>query len=150
MLFNQIKSSGNFPQPKNVSLVWQVANGLPSLMTDAEKLQVILENLISNALKFTDRGQVEVSAKSANMHEQCMVEFKVSDTGIGIADESLPVVFDLFRQVDSSTTRPYEDVGLGLYIARKYCELLGGEIAVDSKLGQGSTFAVRIPVRPST
>ena len=76
------------------------------------------------------------------MHEQCVVEFKVSDTGLGIADETLPVVFDLFRQVDSSTTRPYEGVGLGLYIARKYCELLGGEIAVDSKLG--STFTVRI------
>jgi len=91
MLFNQIKSSGNFPQPKNVSLVWQVANGLPSLMTDAEKLQVILENLISNALKFTDRGQVEVSAKSANMHEQCMVEFKVSDTGIVLPTKACPL-----------------------------------------------------------
>jgi signal transduction histidine kinase len=83
------------------------------------------------------------------MDEHKAVEFKVADTGIGIAHESLPFVFELFRQVDSSTTRPYEGVGLGLYIAKKYCELLAGEISVQSKLGQGSTFLVRIPIEPS-
>jgi signal transduction histidine kinase len=73
------------------------------------------------------------------------MEFKVADTGIGIAEENLPFIFDAFKQVDSSTTRGYGGIGLGLYAVKKYCGLLGGTIDTRSKLGKGSTFTVRIP-----
>ena len=73
------------------------------------------------------------------------MEFKVADTGIGIPEEALPFIFDRFRQVDSSETRSYGGVGIGLYIMKKFTELLGGEIGVESELGKGSTFTVTIP-----
>jgi len=161
-LFEQLSSSYDFPKQKSVPLIWQPADGLPRLVTDSEKLQVILRNLISNALKFTERGKVTVSAKLADASERSArrsnsdsdlkihgshgsIEFEVSDTGLGIPEESLSAIFDLFKQVDGSTTRAHEGVGLGLYIAKKYCELLGGEISVESKLEKGSAFTVRIP-----
>ncbi|HMF50574.1 MAG TPA: ATP-binding protein [Candidatus Saccharimonadales bacterium] len=73
------------------------------------------------------------------------VEFAVQDTGIGIADENLPHIFDVFKQVDSSTTRGYGGIGVGLYIANSFIELLGGQLRICSEVGKGSTFTVRIP-----
>jgi signal transduction histidine kinase len=161
-LFEQLQTAHDSPRQKDLVLRWQIANGLPTLVTDYEKLQHILKNLIGNAVKFTESGAVTVSAKLAESNEQSVtrrksdsepgafgaqqfMELTVSDTGIGIPEASLPVIFDIFKQVDSSNTRPYEGLGLGLYIAKKYCEMLGGEISVKSELGKGSTFTVRIP-----
>ncbi|MEW6299595.1 MAG: ATP-binding protein [Thermodesulfobacteriota bacterium] len=121
---------------------WEATPDLPSLQTDPAKVKVILKNLIGNALKFTEKGLVSVKAHPcANGVEVC-----VSDTGIGIAPEALPIIFDPFRQVESALTRHHGGVGLGLYIVRRMLDLLGGTIAVESQLGKGSTFRVWLPL----
>ena len=159
-LFQQLIAAYEFLKKKDLVLIWQASGDLPVLMTDREKLKQILRNLINNAVKFTENGTVTVSATLADSQRQSawhghtrpsafgsepFIEFKVSDTGIGIPEESLPVIFDRFKQVDSSATRAYEGVGLGLFIAKKYSELLGGQVDVESTEGRGSTFTVRIP-----
>jgi signal transduction histidine kinase/CheY-like chemotaxis protein len=120
---------------------WQLPPQLPRLHTDQLKLKVVLKNLIANAVKFTEQGSVTVEAQPRNGG----VEISVADTGIGIPPESRSVIFEPFRQADSSTTRRYGGVGLGLYIARRLLELLGGKIGLDSETGCGSTFRVWIP-----
>jgi signal transduction histidine kinase len=105
-----------------------------------------VENLVNNAIKFTEVGSVTVSAKY--LADKKMMEFKIADTGIGIPKEQLPIIFDRFHQGDSSGTRAYGGMGLGLYIVKKYTDLLGATIQVESKPGQGSTFVLHVPCRP--
>jgi signal transduction histidine kinase/CheY-like chemotaxis protein len=124
-----------------VALRWQIPPGLPPLQTDGVKLKIVLKNLISNALKFTDHGSVTVSVAPADGG----VAITVADTGIGVAAEAREIIFEPFRQVDGSLTRPYGGVGLGLYVVRRLLDMLGGTISVDSKVGRGSTFRVRLP-----
>ncbi len=120
---------------------WNIDASVPRLTTDAVKLKVVLKNLIGNALKFTDEGSVVVQVRRRRKGMQ----FNVADTGIGIAPTAQPVIFEAFRQVDGSATRRYGGVGLGLYIARRLVDVLGGTIAVESELGRGSTFQVWLP-----
>ena len=108
-----------------------------------EKLHQILLNLLSNAVKFTEAGRVEIRVCASA--EQ--ISFVVSDTGVGIDARDLPGVFDQFRQADGSTTRRHDGTGLGLAIARRLAELLGGELTARSVLGEGSTFALTLPIR---
>ncbi|HTN71578.1 MAG TPA: GAF domain-containing sensor histidine kinase [Methylomirabilota bacterium] len=131
------------PVGKDIETVWQWPTSLPRLRTDREKLTQALEHLIDNAVKFCNRGRVVISAEGTS--KPSMVKFAVADTGIGIAPEALPFVFEKFRQSDSSTTRRHGGVGLGLYIAKKFIELLGGELDVRSQLGVGTTFTVSLP-----
>ena len=112
-----------------------------SLRTDPVKLKVILRNVIANAFKFTETGTVTVTARASHVG----VEITVSDTGVGIAAQVLPVIFDSFRQGDPSTTRRFGGTGLGLYIVRRLLSILAGTITVESELGCGSTFRVWIP-----
>jgi CheY-like chemotaxis protein/anti-sigma regulatory factor (Ser/Thr protein kinase) len=114
---------------------------LPRISTDEDKLQQILINLLSNAVKFTDRGEIELGVEAAGDR----VRFVVRDTGIGIASEVLPYIFDKFRQADGSSTRRFEGTGLGLAICRSLAKILGGEIAVASEVGRGSTFTLTLP-----
>ena len=128
------------PHKPGVVVRWCIGSSLPQLYTDGDKLKLILKNLLSNALKFTERGHITVAATARGGG----VEFRVCDTGIGIAPDVRPIIFELFRQGDSSTTRQYGGVGLGLYIVKQMVNLLGGEVEVDSVVGQGSTFSVWI------
>ena len=109
---------------------------------DPGKVRQILLNLLSNAAKFTKDGQIRMSVKY-DKHLLCV---EVKDTGIGIPQEMQDQIFEAFRQVDMSTTRDYGGTGLGLGISQCYCQLMGGEITVKSRVGEGSTFTMRIPL----
>jgi len=117
---------------------------LPPLWTDADKCRQIVINLLSNAIKFTDAGTVTVSARPKGDR----AAIAVADTGIGIPEDALELIFEEFRQVDSSSTRKHGGTGLGLSISRHFARLLGGDIEVTSRLGTGSTFTVLLPLRP--
>jgi len=130
----------------NLAFDWQVPVSLPSLWTDRLKLKIVLRNLVQNAIKFTNKGGISVIAEA----REGGVEFRVSDTGSGIAPELLPHVFDMFRQGEDALTRRYSGVGLGLYIVRRMVELLNGTVAMESVVGQGSTCRVLIPSKPAT
>jgi len=115
----------------------------PHLPTaDPEKLVHILINLLGNACKFAHGGEVSVSAE----HLPNLIELRVSDTGIGLSEQQQRQIFDPFLQVDSSSTRKFQGSGLGLSISRHFCEMMGGNIRVESQLGAGATFIVELPL----
>ena len=128
---------------KPVSLKWSFASDLPAINSDRSKLTMILQNLINNAIKFTEKGTVQVSARRAA--DKKGVEFEIADTGIGIPKEALPIIFEKFRQADSSSTRVHGGVGLGLHIVYVFTELLGGSIEVESEPGHGAVFTLWLP-----
>jgi len=128
----------------SISLYFDEPAGEIRLFTDDKKLSQILRNFISNALKFTTAGEVRVSAR---MLDTDNVEFAVTDTGIGIAAEHIPNLFADFVQIDVRLQRRLRGSGLGLSLARKFAELLGGRVAVQSELGKGSRFSVTLPRR---
>jgi signal transduction histidine kinase len=154
---------------QEITLIWDYPSHPVPMVTDSGKLRQILLNLMDNAVKFTDQGSVTVSMRVVSRSDggstapvrgkhagkrgtaaaedpgKRWVEFKVADTGTGIPADQIPRAFDKFYQVDSSETRLYGGVGLGLYIARKFTELLRGAIDVWSEPGAGSTFTVRLP-----
>jgi len=125
-----------------VRLVKEVPGNLPEVLSDQDKLKQIIINLLSNALKFTEEGEVKLSA----VLEDSLLKIAVSDTGIGIPSHALQYIFEEFRQVDGSSTRRYGGTGLGLSITKKLAHLLGGTIDVSSVEGEGSTFTVTIPL----
>ncbi len=129
---------------KKISLIAKTREELPRLTSDRNKIRHILQNLIGNAVKFTEKGEVEVSAQT----EGDYLKIRVKDTGIGIPEDQLPFIFDEFRQVDSSTSRKYGGTGLGLSIAKKYAHMLGGTIEVQSQPGKGSVFTLLLPLKP--
>ena len=128
---------------KKLAFNMDVAKGLPYGLGDEQRLTQVLLNLVGNAIKFTDAGEVRITAGAANGH----FELSVIDTGPGIPPEECERIFEKFRQVDSSNTRAKGGTGLGLAIAREIVEMHGGRIWVESRLGQGSTFRMELPVR---
>jgi two-component system sensor histidine kinase/response regulator len=175
-VLNELRSAVMAALEKPLTLNWDYSSELPVLKIDGRKLKQILENLVDNAIKFTDEGSVTVSARlqegerreatgdreggreSFSPHAarlepvlsniegpHAFVEFKVADTGRGIPTQALPIIFEKFRQADSSETRLHGGIGLGLYIAKNFTELLGGAIKVETEPGKGSVFTVTIP-----
>jgi len=130
---------------KNLTLVNRVQADLPPLVSDPAKVRHILQNLLGNAVKFTERGSVEISVQQTADE----LQINVRDTGIGIAPDQIPHIFEEFRQADDTSARKYGGTGLGLAIAKKYAAMLGGDIRVQSVPGQGSTFTVRLPLVPA-
>jgi signal transduction histidine kinase len=126
----------------NVRLVREIAPDLPPLNTDREKLRQIILNLLGNAIKFTEKGEIKISASRRNGS----LKLAVSDTGIGIEKKDLDQIFERFHQGDSSTIKKYRGTGLGLAIVKQFTNLLGGEVAVESELGKGSVFTVTLPL----
>ena len=130
---------------QSVSLIVDEQAGLPVMRTDEGKVSQILRNLISNALKYTERGHVRVSASLVPDTEA--VRFTVADTGIGIAVEDQSRIFDEFAQVEHPLQRRFKGTGLGLPLSRRLAILLGGTLSVQSEFGVGSVFSVDIPIR---
>jgi signal transduction histidine kinase/DNA-binding response OmpR family regulator/HPt (histidine-containing phosphotransfer) domain-containing protein len=130
---------------KRLELTCHIEEGVPEMLElDADRLRQVLSNLTSNAVKFTDQGQVVIRARPS---EGKRIRFEVVDTGIGISKEAAPRLFDAFVQADGSMTRRYGGTGLGLTICRQLVTLMGGEIGLDTEPGVGSTFWFTLPVR---
>jgi len=140
---NELRLYYDVPLDKDITFTWDYPSDLPVISIDGGKLRYVLQNLIGNAVKFTEKGKVTLSAQY--FPETKTVEFKVTDTGVGIPKEAFSVIFEKFRQLDSSRTRSYGGMGLGLFIVKEIAESLGGKVSVDSEPGKGSTFTVSLP-----
>ena len=119
------------------------ANLPVTLFSDRKKILQILINILSNAIKFTGSGEIELKVRS----EEGKLIFSIRDTGIGIAPENLALIFQEFKQIDGETTKSYEGTGLGLTISQKLISLLKGDIYVESIHGKGSIFTFYVPIR---
>jgi len=129
-------------EARPIKLSFNVEDGLPAMRTDRTKLQQILINLLSNAIKFTREGEVKVTAERAAPDR---IRIAVTDTGIGIAESDITRIFEEFRQIASAGRGARTGTGLGLSITRRLVEMLGGEISVSSREGEGSVFSVTLP-----
>jgi signal transduction histidine kinase/CheY-like chemotaxis protein len=139
---------------KSVVLIINIDEGVPAFVeADPDRIRQIFINLIGNAIKFTHEGSIEIRIEFIDSNERSehhgymgVIECSVIDTGIGISEHDQKQLFDVFTQVDSSATRKYAGVGLGLAITKRLCEMLGGSIKLNSELGVGATFHFSIPV----
>jgi signal transduction histidine kinase len=131
---------------KNLTFSSEISPDCPTIETDKTKVKQILLNLVSNAVKFTNRGEVRVTAQCGGR----AVLLEVHDTGVGIKQEEIEAIWEDFRQLDQSRTREFGGTGLGLSITRRLTQQLGGQVTVSSEFGEGTTFSVRLPlsIRP--
>jgi signal transduction histidine kinase len=118
---------------------------LGTMHADQTRFRQALLNLASNANKFSEKGTVTISAQPQRLDGRDMITIAVTDTGIGMTEEQMSRLFQEFSQADASTTRKFGGTGLGLAISRHFCRMMGGDIAVESKPGKGSTFTIRLP-----
>jgi signal transduction histidine kinase len=121
------------------------AEDLGYAVADQTRTRQVLFNLLSNACKFTERGIIRLEARRVRGESANWVEFRVADNGIGMSRELIDRLYRPFMQADASTTKKYGGTGLGLAISRRLCQMMGGSLSVESQLGQGSAFTVRLP-----
>ncbi|KAF5120017.1 hypothetical protein DV452_001337 [Geotrichum candidum] len=154
-VFGALKTLAVKANEKPLDLVYKVDNTFPdNLVGDSFRLRQVILNLVGNAIKFTESGEVALSVRKAEDQsrggpDEMMIEFCVSDTGIGIQGDKLDVIFDTFCQADGSTTRKFGGTGLGLSISKRLINLMGGEIWVKSEYGKGSQFYFTLAVQPA-
>jgi len=148
-LVEGVKSIGiGLVKDKPIDMRVELAPNLPKVYGDEFRTRQILLNLVSNAAKFTQEGSITVRAYQVDVENRRYVKIEVEDTGIGIAQKDIPLLFEAFRQVDSSLTRTQGGTGLGLPIAKSLTELQGGQMTVTSEVNVGSIFSITIPVEP--
>jgi len=128
---------------KGLEVNWDVDPDLPEITTDETKLEEILQNLIGNAFKFTPQGRIKLRVKN-DLEKQC-IEFRVADSGIGIEPQDMERIFTAFEQIREAHTGDFNGVGLGLSIVKNYLNLMNGDIRVESRPGEGSTFIFTVP-----
>ena len=133
-----VKDNGN-------TLEVTVAKGIGNMCSDQTRVRQVLFNLVNNAAKFTQNGIIRLKAATESVDGQERILFEVGDTGIGIKPEEMEKLFKPFSQADPSTTRRYGGTGLGLYLSRRLCRMMGGDVTAESVFGKGSTFTVRLP-----
>jgi signal transduction histidine kinase len=138
-----ISNLGIIAKNKNLKLYSKVENIPKTIITDEQRFEEILNNLISNAIKFTEKGEIVVEAVKKGE----MIEFTVRDSGVGISEDNVKKLFSDFYQVDSSVSRKYGGTGLGLSITKKLVEFQGGSVVVKSKIGEGSRFIFTLPIK---
>jgi signal transduction histidine kinase len=131
-------------------LVTAHAADLGEMHADATRVRQSLLNLASNANKFTEQGSVTIEAKRMRQDGRDWITIAVTDTGIGMTAEQVGRLFEEFVQADASTARKYGGTGLGLTISRRFCQMMGGDIDVESEPGRGSTFTMRLPANAAT
>lgn len=132
-------------EENNNTLKLNCATDIGIMRSDVTKLRQTLFNLLSNACKFTKDGVITIGVASENNNGTTWINISVSDTGLGIDHNQLNKIFEAFSQANSSTTRDFGGTGLGLAISRRFCEMMGGDITVESKLGKGSNFTIKLP-----
>ncbi|MCA9715089.1 MAG: hypothetical protein KC468_10440, partial [Myxococcales bacterium] len=137
-----LRARGDAAAP-GVTTGLEAAADAPPVLADADRIRQVVENLVGNALKFTERGEVVLSAR--RRAEPPGVTIEITDTGIGIPADKLEQIFQPFTQVDPSRTREYEGTGLGLAICRRLLEMMSGTITARSRVGEGSAFTIELP-----
>lgn len=146
-LINSTIASSKPLMDKNAnSVTIEVDNDVGNMISDQTKVRQVFYNLLSNASKFTDHGKVEIRCRSI-MQDRPFYQITVSDNGIGMSPDQMQRLFEAYQQADSSITKKYGGTGLGLMLTQRICQMLGGDISVDSILGRGTTFTVLLPVR---
>jgi signal transduction histidine kinase len=120
---------------------------LETMETDAQKLQQILVELVTNAVKFTAKGHIDLSARSARTADEEFIEIALADSGVGIRQEDQALIFEDFRQLDGSSSRHYGGTGVGLGLCKKLAAALGGRISLTSEPGVGSMFSLALPLK---
>ena len=147
LLDEVVESFGLLAEEKGIDLILEQHSVLaPNIVSDELRLRQLLVNLVSNAIKFTDSGEVKVVASVSSQNTTSQLSITIVDTGIGIAPPAVDELFEPFTQADASTTRKYGGTGLGLAICKRLCTLMDGHIEVDSTAGSGSRFSFKIPI----
>ena len=144
-LVRDVEATIGLVEARGNTLAVRCAGAMGTMKADLARVRQVLLNLLSNAAKFTEGGQVSLEVDRMALNDESWVRFRVRDTGIGMTPEQLARLFKAFTQADVSTTRKYGGTGLGLVISRQLCQMMGGEVTVDSAPGTGSTFTVLLP-----
>jgi signal transduction histidine kinase len=131
-----------FAERKGLDLILNIKFDRKKIVSDEYALTQIISNLVDNAIKYSDRGYIEISAEKGGKRNLII---KVKDTGIGMSKEFLPNIFNSFSQEEQGYTRSYDGNGLGMALVKKYCDIIKAEVTVESKKGKGSTFSIVIP-----